>query len=92
LGERYFGLPSDIPGMSAGGIDIYDFGPWPGNSPELGVLLFTNGDRGPGAHGGATRKTEAKVIGVEGADLDDLGHSGHRHHGSHWYHDEEDDD
>jgi len=38
---------------------VYDFGPLPGNSPELGVMLVTNGDRGAGARGGATQHTEA---------------------------------
>jgi subtilisin family serine protease len=73
LGEQYFGVPADdIPGNSAGSIDVYDFGAFPGNTPELGVLLFTNGDRGNGARGGATRRTEALVIGGAGADLSAL--------------------
>ena len=38
---------------------VTDFGPFPGNTPELGVMLFTNGDRGAGARGGATQSTEA---------------------------------
>lgn len=59
LGEQYFGLPADIPGNSAGSVAVYDFGPFPGNTPEEGVMLFTNGDRGAGAHGGATEETEA---------------------------------
>jgi hypothetical protein len=71
LGEQYFAIPSDIPGNSVGSVDIFDFGPFPGNSPELGVLLITNGDRGPGARGGATLKTEATIIAVEGADVSD---------------------
>jgi len=33
---------------------VIDFGPWPGNSVELGILLFTNG-----RNGGATKSTEA---------------------------------
>ena len=58
LGERYFGIPSDIPGLSTGTMDVIDFLPFLGNSPELGVLLFTNGAR-PGNTGGATQATEA---------------------------------
>ena len=34
---------------------VIDFGPFPGNTPELGVMLVTNGDRGAGARGGATQ-------------------------------------
>jgi len=59
LGERYFGLPEDIAGKSEGMLTVYDFGLFPGNSPELGVMLVTNGDRGSGARGGATQDTEA---------------------------------
>ena len=57
-GERYFGVTADIPGNSAGSMDVYDFGLFPGNTDELGVLLFTNGARA-GSTGGATRSTEA---------------------------------
>lgn len=58
LGERFYGVPSDIPGFGTGTMDVYDFLPFPGNTPELGVLLFTNGARG-GNTGGATKNTEA---------------------------------
>jgi minor extracellular serine protease Vpr len=59
LGEQYYGVPEDIPGKSVGVMTVYDFGPFPGNSPELGVMLLTNGDRGTGNRGGATQNTEA---------------------------------
>jgi minor extracellular serine protease Vpr len=63
LGERFYGVPDgDIPGGSTGSIDIYDFGPFPGNSPELGVMVFTNGDRGAGNRGGATDDTDTLII------------------------------
>jgi subtilisin family serine protease len=62
LGERYYGVPEDIPGKSYGTLAVYDFGPWPGNSPELGLMLVTNGDRGSGARGGATYDTEALLF------------------------------
>jgi len=64
LGEQYFGAPADVPGKTnnPGGLEIYDFGPWPGNSPELGVMLITNGDRGTGNRGGATQATEALLF------------------------------
>jgi hypothetical protein len=56
-------VPSgDLAGNTAGSVDIFDFGPFPGNSPELGVLINANGDRGAGARGGATEDTEALVI------------------------------
>jgi minor extracellular serine protease Vpr len=41
---------------------VYDFGAFPGNSDELGLLLFTNGDRGAGNRGGATQDTEALLF------------------------------
>ena len=62
LGERYFGIPEDIAGKTSGSMTVVDFGPWPGNSPELGVMLVTNGDRGTGARGGATADTEAMLF------------------------------
>ena len=64
LGEQFFALTSDVPGYSYDpfGLLVYDFGPFPGNSPELGLMLFTNGDRGTGARGGATEETEALLF------------------------------
>ncbi len=62
LGERYFGITSDVPAFSNGSMTVLDFGPLPGNTPELGLMMFTNGDRGPGNRGGATRKTEALIL------------------------------
>jgi hypothetical protein len=64
LGEQYFGLPSDVPGSTydSGALEVYDFGPFLGNTPELGLMLFTNGDRGSGARGGATSDTEALLF------------------------------
>jgi hypothetical protein len=58
LGEQYLGLPDDIVGHGEGTMTVLDFGPFPGNTPELGVMLVTNGDRGGGARGGATQATE----------------------------------
>jgi len=43
------------------------FGAFPGNTPELGILLVTNGDRGEFARGGATHDTEALIITVKRA-------------------------
>ena len=65
LGEQYFGATSDIPGNALGDLSVYDFGPFPGNSQELGVMLITNGDRGTGARGGATQDTEATLFFAE---------------------------
>ena len=66
LGERFYGVPSDVGGNSydATGLAVYDFGPFPGNSPEQGLLLITNGDRGAGNRGGATEATEALLLEV----------------------------
>ncbi len=62
LGEQFFGATIDIPGNASGSLDVYDFGPFPGNSPELGLMLITNGDRGAGLRGGATQETEALLF------------------------------
>ena len=65
LGERFFGVPSDIAGDESGSIEILDFGPFSGNTPEEGIMLFTNGDRGFGNRGGATEDTEALFYKVQ---------------------------
>lgn len=62
LGEQYFGITSDIPGKSDGTLTVIDFGAFPGNSPELGLMLITNGDRGSGARGGAVQGTEVMLF------------------------------
>ncbi len=62
LGERYVGIPEDLAAGSNGSMTVLDFGAFPGNSDELGVMLITNGDRGTGARGGATPDTEAKLF------------------------------
>ena len=62
LGERYLGIPEDLPGKTNGAVDVIDFGAFPGNTDELGIMLFTNGDRGSGNRGGATQDSEALLI------------------------------
>ncbi len=66
LGEQFYGVPSDVAGFTYDptGLSVYDFGLWPGNTPELGLMLVTNGDRGSGARGGATQDTEALLFTV----------------------------
>jgi hypothetical protein len=67
LGEQYFGVANDVSGNTydPNGLSVFDFGQFPGNSPELGVMLLTNGDRGTGASGGATQDTEALLFFAE---------------------------
>jgi len=43
-------------------MDVYDFGAFPGNSDELGLLLITTGVRGAGNRGGATQGSEALLL------------------------------
>jgi subtilisin family serine protease len=62
FGERFYGVPDDVPGKSRGLMTVYDYGLFPGNTQELGILLFSNGDRGAGARGGATEATEALIV------------------------------
>jgi subtilisin family serine protease len=64
LGERFYGEPNDVPSKTnnPAALTVYDFGPFPGNTPELGLMLITNGDRGGGARGGATPATEALLF------------------------------
>jgi hypothetical protein len=65
LGERYYAFFSDVPGAVIPGkdkafVDVIDFGK--GFNEDLGLLLFTNGDRGDGMRGGATADTEAIIL------------------------------
>ena len=64
LGEQYYAVPSDVSGKTydPAGLEIYDFGPFPGNTPEVGAGLIGNGDRGTGARGGSTEATEALLF------------------------------
>lgn len=64
LGERFYGVPSDVAGDSsnAAGLAVYDFGLFPGNTAERGLMMVTNGDRGAGNRGGATQATEALLF------------------------------
>ncbi|MGA8048460.1 MAG: S8 family serine peptidase [Dermatophilaceae bacterium] len=62
LGERFYGEPTDVAGGGEGSLNVYDFGSGPGNTEELGLMLFTNGDRGAGNRGGATQDTEALLF------------------------------
>ncbi|MEO6363206.1 MAG: S8 family serine peptidase [Caldimonas sp.] len=64
LGERFYGEPVDLAGgtSSATGLAVYDFGAFPGNTAERGLMLIANGDRGAGNRGGATQDTEALLF------------------------------
>lgn len=66
LGEQYYGAPNDLVGnfYDSEALAVYDFGAFPGNTPELGLMLLTNGDRGSGNRGGATQETEALLFTV----------------------------
>ena len=69
LGEQYFGAPSgDLPAGATGALEVLDLGAVPELSPNLGVMLFTNGDRGAGARGGATEDSEAKLFLLPGVE------------------------
>lgn len=64
FGERYFafnGVPDLLEG-DTGVVDIFDFGAAGNNPTEVGVMFFTNGDRGEGNRGGATEETEAVFV------------------------------
>lgn len=64
LGERFFGAASDLIGKTGNstGLAVYDFGAFPGNTPERGLMLVTSGDRGAGNRGGATQATESLLF------------------------------
>jgi hypothetical protein len=61
-GERFFATTEDLGPNQNGSITVSDRGAFDGNSDELGLMLFTNGDRGSGKRGGATQDTELKLL------------------------------
>ena len=71
LGERYLPFDPDtgslFPNLDLAykeKMDMYviDFGTEGTNPSEMGLMIVTNGDRGPGNRGAATEKTEALII------------------------------
>lgn len=65
LGGRFVADGADLPGGSIGSLSVTDYGQFPGSTPDLGLLVLTNGDRGAGARGGATQATEALLLTLE---------------------------
>ena len=62
-GERYqLSLDAEIPSRTTARLNITDTGSSTGSPTELGVLVVTNTSFGAGAHGGATRATEALLV------------------------------
>ena len=64
-GEGFYGYNpagTDVAPLSAGTLYVDDYGTLPGNTDELGILLFSNGDRGSGIRGGATEATETILL------------------------------
>ena len=63
FGERYFSsaLP-DVAAEEREPMPLVGFDTVAENSQDLGLLLFTNGDRGQSSRGGATADTEALVL------------------------------
>jgi hypothetical protein len=64
-GEAFYGYHSggtDVAPLSTGELDVDYYGTYPGNTDDLGILLFSNGDRGSGWHGGATAATETILL------------------------------
>ncbi len=66
LGGGYSATVDDIPANSEGVMTVTDNG---GTGPGLGIMLFTNADRGPGNRGGATPATEALYFTPRGVQL-----------------------
>lgn len=63
LGERYFATAiSDIDPGASTAVEVTDFGTFPGDTAQYGLMVFTNGDRGSGARGGANQATEALLL------------------------------
>ena len=64
-GEAFYGYRAggtDVAPLSTGTLYVDYYGTWPGNTDDLGILLFSNGDRGSGCRGGATEATETILL------------------------------
>ena len=61
-GEEYIGKVEDVPANASGTLEIQDLGPLLGATPELGVMVVTNSDRGEGHRGGATQDSETLLL------------------------------
>jgi hypothetical protein len=65
FGEGFYGYNpdgTDVAAFSTGTLFVDYYGTFPGNTDELGILMFSNGDRGSGARGGATAATETILL------------------------------
>ena len=66
-GERFqMELDTTIPPRSLGELVVHDRGATSTSSPDLGALLITNSDFGPGARGGTIWETEALIFTLPG--------------------------
>jgi len=61
-GERYVAVTEDLGDGETGTVTVTDTGAFSGSSDELGVMLITTADRGPGRRGGATQGSELIVL------------------------------
>ncbi len=61
-GERYFGSVPDVPGKSSDSFEVFDFGVFPGNTPDLGIMITTDSDRGAGLRGGSVQILETLIL------------------------------
>lgn len=64
-GERFTTDISDIAAGDSGVMEVTDWSLWPGNSPEYGLLMFSNSSRGTDLSGSATEATEALIFEVQ---------------------------
>lgn len=76
LGERFVGSASDLPGGATGTLNVDDFGELAlPKTPDLGLLVLTNGDRCSGLPvtagncGGSTELTEALRFAAPGGNV-----------------------
>jgi subtilisin family serine protease len=69
FGEEFVAGGADIPANTIGTLSTVDFGPFPGNTPEMGLMLINNGDRGPTSRGGATAATETLLFAKPGGNV-----------------------
>ena len=60
--ERYEAEPTDLGPYENGTMTVIDRGGFDGNTPEYGLMVIANADRGDGNRGGATQDSELQLL------------------------------
>lgn len=60
--EQYDADPVDVGPYESGSMPVINRGSFDGNTPEYGLMVISNADRGDGYRGGATQASEVSLL------------------------------